>query len=104
MGPIESEIQRRLQHGELRPIRELWADGVINYGVVVECPHSVSNEPHFALIPESALDHQSQCPEGHDIFSGWREAELVISAQAPEDFSPPRTIRSWTSDVGKWPI
>ncbi|OGY16263.1 MAG: hypothetical protein A2785_01580 [Candidatus Chisholmbacteria bacterium RIFCSPHIGHO2_01_FULL_49_18] len=103
MKTIELEIQQRLEHRELGPVRIQWADGIIDAGVVVYCPHSEEGERHVALVPDSSCDDHVVCPQGHDIYLTHVEDKLTAYAEPPEGFSPPKLIRVWQSDVGKWP-
>jgi len=102
MKTIELEIHQRLEKHELGPVRIQWADGIIDAGVVVDCPHSEAGEPHVALVPDSTFDDHVVCPQGHDIYLTHVEEKLTAHAQPPEGFSPPKIIREWQSDIGNW--
>ena len=102
MASIEQEIQRRIVKGELGSVREQWADGIVSHGTIVECPHSEPATEHFALVPETAFDDQVVCPEGHDIYLTQREGGLQITAEEPEDFSPPVILSEREIEFTLW--
>jgi len=93
MNTIELEIQQRLENHELGPIRIQWADGIIDAGIVIDCPHSNSDHPHTALVPEGVFDEEVVCPQNHHIFISHREREVYYDPQAPDGFRPIQTRR-----------
>lgn len=102
MKLIEQEIQDRLEHRELGPVRIQWVDGVIDGGLIVECPLSDPSDPHAALVPNSAFDEQVVCPQGHEIYLSHEGEKLLVLAEAPEGFSAPVLIAERKVEFNHW--